>query len=61
MKHNLAGEAIVTESKMLTDLVAGDQVEVDVCIEGQIGDDRVNICVECRDRHGKQIRTGSTR
>lgn len=53
VKHNLAGEATVTESKMLPDLVAGDQVEVDVCVEGWVGDDRVNVCVECRDRSRK--------
>ena len=53
MKHNLAEGATVTESKMLNDLISGDQVEVDVCVEGAIGDDQIKICIECRDRSRK--------
>lgn len=50
VKHNLAPGATVTESKILLDLVSGDEVEVDVYIEGKVGDDSVNVYVECRDR-----------
>jgi len=53
VKHNLANGATVTESRMLIDLIAGDEVEVDVCVEGSIGDDPVKICIECRDRSRK--------
>jgi hypothetical protein len=53
LKHNLAQDAVVTESKMLDDLVAGDQVEVDVCVEASVAGDNVKICVECRDRSRK--------
>jgi len=57
VKHNLAAGAVVTESKMLVDLVAGDEVEVDVVIEGQIGSDPILISVECRD-HSRRADKG---
>jgi hypothetical protein len=50
MRHNLAEGAVVSESKMLTDLVSNDLVEVDVCIEGMMAGDLIRISVECRDR-----------
>jgi hypothetical protein len=53
IKHNLADGAVVTESKMLNDLVTGDPVEVDVCVEGNLGGERILVCIECRD-HGRK-------
>lgn len=53
LRTNLADGSTVTESKMLTDLVSGDQVEVDVCIEGVVGGEPVLICIECRERSRK--------
>lgn len=50
VRHNLADGAIVTESKMLKDLVSGEDVEVDVFIEGRMAGQPMNISIECRDR-----------
>jgi len=49
VRVNLAAGATVTESKMLTDRITKSKREVDVCIEGHVGGDRVMVCVECRD------------
>lgn len=43
------GEAKVTESKMLVDLVTGKEREVDICIERNIAGHKVIISIECRD------------
>ena len=45
--------ATVTESKLLTDLQTGDEREVDVCIEAELGGHPVVLCIECRD-HKRQ-------
>jgi hypothetical protein len=49
VRSNLAGDATVTESAMLTDRLTGSKREVDVCIEGKVGGHPVVVCVECRD------------
>ena len=49
VRTNLAGDAKVTESKMLRDRITRKQREVDVCIEGRVGSQPVMVCVECRD------------
>jgi hypothetical protein len=49
VRRNLAGDATVTESAMLTDKITGSKREVDVCIEGRVGGHPVMVCVECRD------------
>jgi len=49
VRVNLAEVAKVTESKMLTDRVTKRLREVDVCIEGRVGGQRVTVCIECRD------------
>ena len=46
---HLAAGAVVTESKLLTDLVTGTKREVDVCIETSIAEHAVLVCIECRD------------
>jgi hypothetical protein len=45
---------IVTESKFVTDLDDGDQVEVDVAIEGRPGGHPILIALECRDHRRTQ-------
>jgi hypothetical protein len=57
IRHNLAnGNAEVTESKMLKDLVSGEEVEVDVCIEGLMAGQPIIVSIECRDRSRKADR-----
>lgn len=46
---HLAADAVVTESKLLTDLVTTTKREVDICIETTIADHGVVVCIECRD------------
>lgn len=46
--HSSEG-AIVTESKMLLDLVSGEEREVDTCIETSVAGHSVIISIECRD------------
>ena len=48
VRVNLADGATVTESKMLTDRVTNRKREVDVCIEGHVGQHPVIVSVECR-------------
>ena len=52
IQKHIAGEATVTESAELTDLVSGERREVDVCIETQVANHGVIISLECRD-HGR--------
>jgi hypothetical protein len=55
MLTQLLGDgAVVEESKMLTDLVSGEQREVDIYAEGTLAGQTVNIGVECRDHQRKQ-------
>jgi hypothetical protein len=49
IQKHIAGEATVTESAELTDLVSGEKREVDVCIETQVANYAVIISLECRD------------
>lgn len=54
MLTQLLGEgAIVEESKMLTDMVSGEQREVDIYAEGTLAGHTVNIGIECRDHQRK--------
>jgi Restriction endonuclease len=39
---------------MLTDLVSGEQREVDVCAERDVAGDKAIVSIECRDRRRKQ-------
>ena len=48
--HQLAKEAIVTESKFLHDRAANVDREVDIVIEKQVGDYTVTIGIECQGR-----------
>ena len=48
-KHVADGEATVTESKMLIDIVTGKEREVDICIERNIAAHKVIISIECMD------------
>src|SRR5271156_1613885 len=50
----LGDNAVVEESKMLTDLVSGEQREVDIYAEGTLAGHTVNIGIECRDHQRKQ-------
>jgi hypothetical protein len=50
LKQQLGREATVTESKMLKDLVTGDDREVDICIETVITSEPVMVSIECIDR-----------
>jgi hypothetical protein len=55
MLTQLLGEgAVVEESKMLTDLVSGEDREVDIYAEGTLAGHTVNIGIECRDHQRKQ-------
>ncbi len=47
IQHQLADGATVTESKLLPDLQTGAPVEVDIVIEGSIGDVDLAIGIEC--------------
>ena len=49
IQKHIAGEATVTESAELIDLVSGERREVDVCIETQVANHGVIISLECRD------------
>jgi hypothetical protein len=55
-KHLAPPDAEVTESKMLVDLDSGEEREVDVVVEGRVGDDPVVVSVEVQAR---QRRAGS--
>ena len=48
--HQLAADAIVTESKFLHDSAANIEREVDIVIESQIGDYSLIIGIECQGR-----------
>src|ERR1700684_3659641 len=50
----LGDDAVVEESKMLTDLVSGEPREVDIYAEGTLAGHTVNIGVECRHHKRKQ-------
>jgi hypothetical protein len=50
----LGDNAVVEESKMLTDLASGEEREVDVYAEGTFAGHSVNIGIECRDHQRKQ-------
>jgi hypothetical protein len=55
MLTQLLGDgAIVAESKMLTDLVSGEERKVDVYAEGTLAGHTVRIGIECRDHRRKQ-------
>jgi hypothetical protein len=55
MLTQLLGDgATVEESKMLTDLVSGEQREVDIYAEGTLAGQTVSIGIECRDQGRKQ-------
>ena len=54
VKKHVAGDAQVTESKMLPDLVTGKAREVDICVEQTIADHATMLSVECRDWKRKQ-------
>ena len=45
--RQLAGNAVVTESKMLRDSVTGEEREVDIVIESDVAGERITIGVEC--------------
>jgi hypothetical protein len=57
IKSHIAGNATVTESAELTDLVTGDKREVDVCIETNAAGHPLIIGIECRDHTRKQTVT----
>src|SRR6202167_4681613 len=50
----LGDNAVVEESKMLTDLVSGEPREVDFYAEGTFAGHTVNIAIECRDHKRRQ-------
>jgi hypothetical protein len=50
VKQFLSEDAEVTESRMLVHRSTGREAEVDVCIEGTVGGERVIVSVECTDR-----------
>ena len=55
MLTQLLGQgAVVEESKMLVDLVSGEECEVDIYAEGTLAGHTVNIGIECRDHARKQ-------
>lgn len=47
LHKQLAGNAVVTESKMLIDKETGSQVEVDIVIESNVGLVPITIGIEC--------------
>lgn len=49
LKKHLVDDAIVSESKMLKDLITGAEREVDIHIETVISSHPVNVSIECRD------------
>lgn len=53
IQQNLAGQAEVIESALLTDRFTGEQREVDVCINSEIAGHKIIISLECRDRQRK--------
>jgi hypothetical protein len=48
--HQLANDAVVTESKFLRDSAAEAEREVDIVIETTVGEYSLTISIECRDR-----------
>jgi hypothetical protein len=54
IQSHIAGQAKVTESAELTDLVTGEPREVDVCIETQVAGHRIIVSIECRAHARKQ-------
>jgi hypothetical protein len=46
VKQFLSEDAEVTESRMLVDRSTGREAEVDVCIEGSVGGERVIVSVD---------------
>jgi hypothetical protein len=54
IQSHIAGQAKVTESVELTDLVTGEPREVDVCIETQVAGHGIIVSIECRDHARKQ-------
>jgi hypothetical protein len=50
----LGDNAVVEESKMLTDLVSGEPREVDIYAQGTFAGHTVNIAIECRDHKRRQ-------
>lgn len=48
IQHELAHEAVVTESKMLSNILTGSPVEVDVVIEAETGGIPLIIGIECK-------------
>lgn len=50
LQSQLSDAALVTESAMLTDLVHGDQVEVDVLVESEVSGIKVSVGFECTAR-----------
>ena len=51
-RTHLSDGATVTESKLLLDSVSGEEREVDICVEGQVGGEPIIVSIECRD-HGR--------
>ncbi|EPD5575229.1 hypothetical protein ACSBYH_004566, partial [Vibrio parahaemolyticus] len=47
LHKQLAGNAVVTESKMFIDKETGSQVEVDIVIESDVGLVPITIGIEC--------------
>lgn len=47
VKQQVSENAVVTESKMLTDLITGTEREVDICIETTVAGHEVLVCIEC--------------
>lgn len=43
----------VSESAMIRDLVNGDEREIDILVQGEVGDYKISIGLECRDRKRK--------
>ncbi len=48
--HQLAKDAVVTESKLLLDRAANVNREVDIVIEKQVGEYKITISIECQGR-----------
>lgn len=49
LKRQMAGDAVVTESKLLADRISGLATEVDICIEFSKAGHAVVLSLECRD------------
>jgi restriction endonuclease len=48
IQHQLSDDAVVTESRLLTDMETGRSVEVDVVVEGTMADVRFVVGMECK-------------